>query len=124
MFYVNIDFNDCFIDVDYNINKNSIIFISRIPQAGDLILLNINLSKLFTNNLSDQLRILSPYPLQLNPGNSSQSFINSKVFGETSYLYPGKDENDEFYFWINRKTGYWKWLKTEIRICTLNKIIG
>jgi hypothetical protein len=96
-------------NVDYNINKNSIIFISRIPQAGDLILLNINLSKLFTNNLSDQLRILSPYPLQLNPGNSSQSFINSKIFGETSYLYPGKDENDEFYFWINRKTGYWKW---------------
>jgi hypothetical protein len=99
---------------DYNSTIGSITFVStptqQVPQTGDIIIIEFILTDLFKTNPRDQLKIVSPYKLDIKRyKNDERDFVQRVLFGDDVILYPGKDIDGEFYFWFNRKTGYWKW---------------
>ena len=100
-------------DVDYVLNRQSIHFYNNmVPQHGDTILLEFNDASLFTNSSSDQLRISSPFTLDIKRYNDPKlplGYSGKLLFGSDVELYPGKDDDGEFRFWFNSRTGYWKW---------------
>jgi hypothetical protein len=65
----------------------------------------INNNLLRADSINGQLRIISPYTLELKQFGP----IENALFGSKIILYPGKDDNGEFRFWFNPTTSYWKW---------------
>lgn len=99
--------------INYVITNNAIMFLSSyensyIPQVNDVIVIEFNLGPLFTDNPKDQLKISSPYAIEL-VNYEETSYVQKLLFGDKSELWPGKGEDGDFMFWINRQTGYWKW---------------
>lgn len=94
---------------DYIITNSSITFLSNsVPNQNDSLFIETNKGTLFTDNPKDQLKISSPYPIELVEYQET-SYIQSLLFGDKIELWPGKDEEGKFMFWFDRKTGYWKW---------------
>jgi len=80
---------------------------NHLPVPGDVIILDFWGANLFTNAPNDQLRITGNYTLEPTENDSS---IFTALFGTKGVtLYPGKDEEGQFRFYINARTGYWKW---------------
>lgn len=79
-------------------------------EPGDLILVEFISANLFSTSSVDQLKIVSPYKLDIKryPG-GKLDFVQQTLFGNEVNLYPGRDTDGEFYFWFSRRTGYWKW---------------
>lgn len=93
---------------DYILNKNTVIFITDVgvPKPGDVLFIDVNLESIYNSPTGEQLRFSSPYTIDvINP----QDFILKKLFGDIMELYPGKDEQGQFRFWLSQKTGNFKW---------------
>jgi len=93
---------------DYILNKNTVLFVTSIgiPREGDVLTLDINLESVYNNPSGEQLRLSSTYPLDILDARDS---VIKTLFGDILELYPGKDEQGQFRFWFNQKTGYFKW---------------
>ncbi len=103
-------------NADYTLNRTNILFYSaNIPQPGDVVLFEFDDASLFTNNPNNQLRISSPYPLDIKRyydvgGNPAYDTAELALFGDLGPdLYPGRDVDGSFLFFFNSRTGYWKW---------------
>ena len=94
---------------DYIVTNSAITFMAeKTPNQNDSLFIETNKGTLFTDNPKNQLKISSPYPIELVTYQEN-SYIQNLLFGDNIELWPGKGEDGEFMFWFDRRTGYWKW---------------
>src|ERR1035438_1412560 len=72
--------------IDYTLNRTNILFNQNsLPQKGDTLFIEFNNASLFTDNPNDQLRISSPYRLDIKRfvknGNQKFDFTETTLFG-------------------------------------------
>lgn len=99
--------------IKYILNGNSVQFspanindTDALPAPGDEILIDFNRANLFTTIPNDQIKISSNYTLEL----LNNDILEQALFGtDGATLYPGKDEEGNFRFYISTRTGYWRW---------------